>query len=243
VYPYYSCPGTAPTYTDFLFQDVTLGSMPGSMSFQNWSASNRGTMTFNNFTATGSFNGPNSPSCSPGWTGDAYGTFTVGPNPVNSTLQSQLAAGTGSTVSGTACTSGCVTPYLATPLPLVGELVMATSSATNQQCYPETPCTLSGSSYAITLKATLQAGAEYDTKEFPQLSATGCPACTITFMDSFNGAAPVSVGTATLGGNGVTASKAVTITATGTHIYTAVYAGDSYYAPYAWGAVTVKLSN
>jgi len=99
VYPYYSCPGTAPTYSDFLFQDVTLGTTPGSMSFQSWSASHQSTMAFNNFTATGSFNGPNTPSCSPGWSGDAYGDFTVGPNPVNSTLQAQLAAGTGSVVS------------------------------------------------------------------------------------------------------------------------------------------------
>lgn len=243
VYPYYSCPGTAPTYSDFLFQDVTLGTTPGSMSFQSWSASHQSTMAFNNFTATGSFNGPNTPSCSPGWSGDAYGDFTVGPNPVNSTLQAQLAAGTGSVVSGTACTSGCVTPYSANPQPLVGELVMSTSSATNQQCSPSSPCTASGSSYQLTLQATLQAGSEYDTMESPQLSASGCPACTITFWDSIAGAAPIQVGTATLSGNGITAKATVTITATGQHILTASYPGDSYYAPYAWGAVVVDFND
>lgn len=243
VYPYYSCPGTAPTYTNFLFQDVTLGTMPGSMSFQSWSASNQGTMAFNNFTATGSFNGPNTPSssCKAGWSGDAYGTFTIGPNPVDSTLQAQLAAGTGSTVSGTACTSGCVDPYSASPQPLVGELVMATSSATNQQCDLATPCQLSGSSYSITLQATLQAGAEYDIEEAPQLSAPGCPTCTITFMDSLDGGTPTVIGTATLGGNGVTAILPLTVTEPGTHIYTAIYPGDSYYPPYTWGAVTVHV--
>jgi hypothetical protein len=242
VYPYYSCPGTAPTFTNFLFQNVTLGTMPGSMSFQSWSASNQATMTFNNFTATGSFNGPNTPGCSASWSGDAYGTFTVGPNPVNSTLQSQLTAGTGSTVSGTACTSGCAAAYSASPQPLVGELLMETSSATNQQCYTATPCTFSGSSYSITLEATLQAGPEYDTMEAPQLSAAGCPACTITFMDSFNGGTPTAVGTATLGGNGVTAVLPLTVTAAGTHVYSATYSGDGYYSSYTWGAVTVVLS-
>lgn len=242
VYPYYSCPGTAPTFTNFLFENVTLGTMPGSMSFQSWSANNQATMTFNNFTATGSFNGPNTPGCSASWSGDAYGTFTVGPNPVNSTLQAQLAAGTGSTVSGTACTSDCVAPYAASPQPLVGELLMETSSATNQQCYTATPCTFSGSSTSITLQATLQAGPEYDTMEAPELSATGCPACTITFTDRVNGGAPTVVGTATLGGNGVTAVLPLTVTGAGTHVLSATYSGDSYYSSYTWGAVTVVLS-
>lgn len=245
VYPYYSCPGTPPTYTTFTFKDVTLGSMPPSMSFQGWDSNHHSTMFFNNFTATGSFNGPNSPpaSCNATWSGDAYGDFTIGPNPVTSTLQQQLAAGTGSIVSGSACTSGCVDPYSATPLPLVGELVMSTSSSTNQQCSPSSPCHLSGSSYQITLQATLQAGAEYDIKELPLLSASGCPACTITFWDSYNGAGPTQVGTARLGTNGITATLPVTITGTGPHFFSATYSGDSYYAPYAWGAVAVDLND
>jgi len=242
VYPYYSCPGTAPTFTNFLFENVTLGAMPGSMSFQSWGPNNQGTMTFNNFTATGSFNGPNSPGCSPGWSGDAYGTFTVGPNPVNSTLQTQLAAGTGSTVSGAACTSGCVAPYTASPQPLVGELLMETSSSANQQCYAAAPCTFSGSSASITLEATLQAGPEYDTMEAPELSGTGCPACTIQFMDSVNGGSPTLLGTATLGENGVTAVLPVTVTGAGTHVISATYSGDRYYSSYTWGSVTLVLS-
>ncbi len=241
VYPYYSCPGSAPTFTNFLFENVTLGTMPGSMSFQSWSPNSQSTMTFNNFTATGSFGGPNSPSCSPGWTGDAYGAFSIGPDPVNTGLQAQLAAGTGSTVSGAACTSGCVAPYSASPQPLVGELLMKTSSATNQQCYTAKPCKFSGSSHSITLQATLQAGPEYDIMEAPELSGTGCPACTVTFMDSVNGGPPAVLGTAPLGGNGVTAILPVTVAGAGTHVYSATYSGDSYYSSYTWGAVTVVL--
>ena len=120
---------------------------------------------------------------------------------------------------------------------------MSTSSATNQECSPVSPCHLAGSSYQITLHATLQAGAEYDTKEVPQLAGSGCPNCTITFWDSFNGAAPVQVGTAPLSGNGTTATLNVTVTATGPHFYTASYSGDSYYAPYAWGAVAVDFND
>jgi hypothetical protein len=247
-YPYYHCPvSSAPTYTNFLFQDVTLGASPGTMSFQSWDASHQGIMAFNNFTATGSFGGPVPPpeSCTGAGSGDAYGTFTVGPNPVNSTLvNDQLAEGTGSTVGGTACTSDCVTPYSATPQPLVGELAVTTPLGTNTLCSPTSPCTLSGSSASITLQATLQAGSEYDIMESPELSASGCPACTITFMESVNGGAPTSVGTATLGGNGITAVLPVTITQQGEYIFTAVYPGDSNYSlPYAWGAVTVCLES
>lgn len=120
---------------------------------------------------------------------------------------------------------------------------MSDAVGTNQVCSPTSPCSVSGSSYSVTLQATLQAGSEYDIMELPELSASGCPACTITFWDSIGGAAPVQVGTATLAGNGVTATAKVTITAAKQHIFTATYPGDSYYAPYAWGSVTVSLSN
>jgi Glycosyl hydrolases family 28 len=248
VYPYYYCPvELAPTYTNFLFQDVTTGPSQGTMSFQSWSPSNTGTMKFNNFTITaaGNLPNPNTPTCAyqTSDSGDEYGSFTVGPGPVDSRLISQLAAGTGSLISsGTPCTSDCVTPYSATPQPLVGELVLSDASGTNLPCTPTSPCSLTGHSYRLTLQATLQAGAEYDIVEAPQLSASGCPtSCGITFWDSVNGAAPDSVGTAVLGANGVTATLEVTITALGNHIFTASYAGDSNYAPYAWGAVEVTL--
>jgi Glycosyl hydrolases family 28 len=248
IYPYYYCPvEVGPTYTNFLFQDVTTGPSQGTLSFQSWSPSNLGTMKFNNFTITaaGHLPNPNTPVCvyETGDSGDEYGSFTVGPDPVDSRLVSQLGAGTGSSAPvGTPCTSDCVTPYSATPRPLVGELVMSDASGTNRPCTPTSPCSLIGSSYRLTLQATLQAGAEYDIMEAPQLSASGCPtSCRITFWDSIDGADPVSVGTATLGANGVTARLNVTITATGGHIFTASYAGDKNYAPYAWGAVEVTL--
>jgi len=77
---------------------------------------------------------------------------------------------------------------------------MSTSSATNQQCSHPRLVLPPDLRTSLTLQATLQAGSEYDTMESPQLSASGCPACTITFWDSIAGAAPVQVGTATLSG-------------------------------------------
>jgi hypothetical protein len=117
------------------------------------------------------------------------------------------------------------------------------SNGTNQLCTPTSQCSVTGSSYQLNLQATLQAGSEYDIMESPQLSASGCPtACTITFWDSIGGAAPVELGTAPLSGNGVTATYSATITASGKHVITASYPGDSNYLPYAWGAVVVNLS-
>ena len=50
------------------------------------------------------------------------------------------------------------------------------------------------------------------------------------------------VGTATLGGNGTIASLTLTGVAAGTHTYTAQYPGDSTYAAYSFGSVTVTVS-
>lgn len=224
VYPFYDCSGSAPTFTNLLFQNITLGSAPGSMTVQGFNSSHETTATFDNFVATSSFGAPQT-GC--GNSGDRNVKYTLGPGPVDSTLISQLAAGSGSSLAADNRTESATT-YSATAQPLVGELVLQTASAANLQSLN----TSAGAS-TYTLQAIVQPGSFVDTRESPPLPIGG----SILFAD--NG---VTVGTGSLGANGTLASLSLTDVAPGSHLYTATYAGDSNYPEYSFGAVTVTVT-
>jgi hypothetical protein len=221
IYPFYDCSGTAPKFTNLLFQNITLGSKPGSVTVQGLDSSHETTATFDNFVATSSFHGPQT-GCSKA--GDRNVKYTLGPGPVDASLISQLAAGSGSSLVADNRTDSATT-YSATAQPLVGELVLQTASATNLQSLNDSEAT---SSY--TLQAILQPGSFVDTRESAPLPIGG----SIIFKD--NGKA---IGTGSLGANGTMASLSLTDVAPGSHLYTATYAGDSNYPEYSFGAVTV----
>ncbi len=221
IYPFYDCSGTAPTFTHLLFQNITLGSNPGSVTVQGFDSSHETTATFDNFVATSSFHGPQS-GCSKA--GDRNVKYTLGPGPVDATLISQLAAGSGSSLVADNRADSATT-YLADAQPLVGELVLETASATNLQSL-----NASGVTPSFTLQAILQPGSFVDTKESAPLPIDG----SIVFKD--NGKV---IGNGSLGANGTMASLNVTDVAPGSHLYTATYGGDTNYPEYSFGAVTV----
>ncbi len=223
VYPFYTCSGSAPTFTQLLFQNITLGSSPGSMTIQGLDASHMTTATFDNVAATASFGGAQS-AC--GTSGDHHVSYTLGPGPVDSNLISQLAAGQGSSLVADNRT-GSATMYAATAQPLVGELVLQTGTSNNLQSFSSAATTAS-----YTLQAILQPGSFVDTHE----SASLPPSATITFKD--NG---VAVGNGSLSANGTMASLQLNDVASGDHVYTATYAGDANYPSYTFGNVTTSI--
>jgi hypothetical protein len=225
IYPYYICSGSAPTYTNILFQNVTLGSKAGTVTMQGLDANHQTTVTLDNFVATGAFGGPLQ-GC--GKNGDINVKYTLGPGPVSSKLISQLAAGAGSSLVADNRT-GSAAPYAASPQPLVGELTMQTASENNLQSL-----NTSGASASYTLQAILQPGSFVDTKESAPLPIGG----SIIFND--NGA---KIGTGQLGANGTMASLTLKDVAAGNHVYTATYAGDSNYPSYTFGNVTAAIGS
>jgi Glycosyl hydrolases family 28/Bacterial Ig-like domain (group 3) len=224
VYPFYNCSGTAPKFTNLLFQNITLGSTPGSVTVQGFDSSHETTATFDNFVATSSFGTPQT-GC--GNSGDRNVKYTLGPGPVDETLISQLAASSGSSLVADN-RAGNADTYSATAQPLVGELVLQTASAGNLQSL-----NTSAAASPFTLQAIVQPGSFLDTKESAPLPI----GARIIFKD--NGA---SIGTGSLGANGTLASLSLTDVAPGSHLYTATYPGDSNYPEYSFGAVTVTVA-
>jgi polygalacturonase len=223
VYPLYQCGGTPATYTNLLFQNITLGSKAGSVTIQGLDSSHKTTVTFDNFVAKSA---PGGPQTGCGKAGDLNVKYTLGPGPVSSKLISQLAAGTGSSLASDNRNTSA-TPYAAMPQPLVGELTMQTASDNNLQSFNG-----SGANASYTLQAILQPGSFVDTKESAPLPVDG----SIIFND--NG---VKVGTGQLGANGTMASLSLKDVAPGKHAYTATYAGDSNYPAYTFGNVTATI--
>jgi hypothetical protein len=222
VYPFYNCAGTAPTFTNLLFQNITLGSTPGSITIQGLNSSHATTATFDNVVATSSFGEPQE-GC--GSSGDRNVKYTLGPGPVDETLVAQLAAGSGSSLVADNRT-GSADTYSATAQPLVGELVLQTASANNLLSFDTSAAS------PFTLQAILQPGSFVDTKESAPLPA----GASIIFQD--NGA---TIGTGSLGANGTMASLSLKDVAPGSHLYTATYPGDSNYPEYTFGAVPVDV--
>jgi hypothetical protein len=193
------------------------------VTVQGFDSSHETTATFDNFVVTSSFQGPQT-GC--GNSGDRNVKYKLGPGPVDETLISQLAAGSGSSLAADNRTDSATT-YSATAQPLVGELVLQTASATNLQSLDASTTTTT-----FVLQAIVQPGSFVDTKESAPLPI----GASIIFKD--NGKA---IGTGSLSANGTMASLSLTDAAPGSHLYTATYAGDTNYPEYSFGAVTVTV--
>ncbi len=193
VYPFYDCSGSAPTFTNLLFQNITLGSAPGSMTVQGLNSSHETTATFDNFVAASSFGAPQT-GC--GNSGDRNVKYTLGPGPVDSAVISQLAAGSGSSLVADNRNDSATTSYSATAQPLVGASVLQTASANNLQSL-----NTSAAASSYTLQAIVQPGSFVDTKESAPLPIGG----SILFKDK-----GATIGTGSLGANGTLASLSLT---------------------------------
>jgi hypothetical protein len=243
-YTNYGCDtgSQTPLYTGIKLSNITVlpSTAPyttgnsGYFTFQGLNSSNLMGLSLNNININGTNQGVTQ-QCSV--TKDQYAQIALGPNFVDSSLLSQFAAGT--SVNTTGSGSGG-TPYNCSYpssfQPIVGELLLMTPTATNQQCRPN--CTFSGATATYTLQAVIQPATEINSKESSAL--TSGP---ITFYD--NG---TSVGTATIGtygDNGTLAQLTLTGVAAGTHLYTASYPSDGHYAswtPYNFGSLHVDIN-
>jgi hypothetical protein len=243
-YTNYGCDtgSQTPLYTGIKLSNITVlpSTAPyttgnsGYFTFQGLNSSNLMGLSLNNININGTNQGVTQ-QCSV--TKDQYAQIALGPNFVDSSLLSQFAAGT--SVNTTGSGSGG-TPYNCSYpssfQPIVGELLMMTPTATNQQCRPN--CTFSGSTATYTLQVVIQPATEINSKE--SYALTSGP---ITFSD--NG---TPVGTATIGtygDNGTLAQLTLTNVAAGTHHYTATYPSDGHYAswtPYTFGSLNVDIN-
>jgi polygalacturonase len=222
VYPFYDCSGKTPTYTNVLFQNITLGSNSGTVTIQGMDSDHQTTVTFDNFVSSAALGTPQE-GC--GKKGDLNVKYTLGPGPVSSRLIAQLSDGSGSSLVADNRNNGAQ-PYAATAQPLVGELTMQTDSAANLQSFA------SDVRASYTLQAIMQPGSFIDTQESASLPI----GASIIFKD--NG---VKVGTGKLAANGTMASLSLQDVGPGTHVYTATYAGDSNYPTYTFGNLTASI--
>lgn len=159
-----------------------------------------------------------------GVTTDQYGNYFNGPaQAIPSSVMTQFAAGTGMSTYGMGGSGTAFPCTNASWAPLIGELNIKTPAANNNQTYNNT----GGTGY--TLQATLEPATEISTKE------SSAPTAAVTFLD--NG---VSIGSQPLIGSGDYAFINVAAPPPpGTHTYTVQYPGDSNYAAYSFGSVSV----
>jgi hypothetical protein len=216
-----------PTMTDVTVQDVhalngAATGNSGEFIFQGYSASYLLGLTLNNVVADGTI---------PSSTGNEYANVNLGPDPVSANIQCTLnvpstcTTGSGLTVTNNVTTTNAAYPCTTTTWqPLVGDLVLNTSTANNQS-------TFSGASPATyTLQAVIHPATDVSSKESPAIASP------VTFYD--NGSV---VGTAPLSANGTLASLSLSGVTAGTHVYTAGYS-DSNYPAYTFGNVTTSIS-
>jgi hypothetical protein len=159
-----------------------------------------------------------------GVTTDQYMNVFVGPTvTIPSSVQAQFTAGTSVTTFG-AGSSGSPYPCSTSSWhPLIGEFNLQTpSSNNNNRSYNNV------SSTPYTLQVVLQPATEISTKESSALTNP------VTFID--NG---VSIGSVPLTGDGTYSFLTISTPPHGTHVYTANYPGDSNYASFTFGGVTV----
>lgn len=116
--------------------------------------------------------------------------------------------------------------------PLYGHLVATIGSQSNLESYTST----SGSSVNVTLQATVATARPVSTVEGAALG-TG----PITFKDTIAGTT-TTVGTGTIGANGMLATLSLSGVGPGTHVYTATYPSDSNYSAFTFGNVVVTVS-
>jgi polygalacturonase len=208
---------STPVYTGITYNsihvmaDSATGTNSGTFTFQGLNSSNKLAATFNNFVIDGTNQGI-ATNCSQ--SKDQYATLTLGPGIVDSSLLSQFSAGTSVTTTGSSGSSTTWPCSAASFPPLVGTLLLQTSTLNNQTSF---------STMATSASYTLQAIVQ-PTREYPSIKEAYTPAECIQFYD--NGSL---LGCSTLGANGTLATWPVTA-GSGTHVYTIQYpAGDANY--------------
>jgi hypothetical protein len=211
-----------PQFKNITFRNVH-GLTNGEMSIAGHDANHLTALNLDNFV----FDNLAAANLSPPFTFD---TIMLGPGPVSPAFLQSL-TGTGVTYNGSV-TSPATAPYTCSASTftfLVGELYLSTSTSTNLSTV-----TVPGPG-AVTLNAMLQPAMSQVT----YMSSTGTAALTaqVEFFEGTN-----MVGTAALNGNGTIASLSLSGVAAGVHTYTAQYPGDSNYAVYPFGSVTVTVS-
>jgi large repetitive protein len=209
------------------FQNITFrnvhGLTNGKMSIAGYDANHLTTLNLDNFV----FDTLTAANLSPPFTFD---TITLGPGPVSPAFLQSL-TGTGVTYNGSV-TSPTTAPYACSTSTftfLVGELYLSTLTSTNLSTV-----TVPGPG-TVTLNAMLQPAMSQVT--YMSSTGTAAPTAPVQFFEGTN-----MVGTATLSGNGTIASLTLNGVAAGVHTYTAEYPGDSNYAAYPFGNVTVIVS-
>lgn len=229
IYPYYSCPSSesnAPTYSGLIFLNTNFGPNAGSMTFQGWDSTHKTVSTFNNVTSSGGFSGPVAAGTCSGYTtptGNAWGTWTFGPGPVNSSLVTQLKAGTGSTFTDNRSTTPAA--YSATYQPLIENLTMQVGTQTNLQTYSSTMPPV-----PVKLQAIVYPGMDVSSKEMP------APTASVQFMmDGGTIGAPVALSASTA----ATLAQLTYTPPSGAHTFTAKYLGDSFYPASTFGSLSV----
>ena len=211
-----------PQFENITFANVH-GLTNGVMSIAGYDANHLTTLNLNNFV----FDNLTSANLSPTFTFD---TITLGPGPVSPSFLQGL-TGTGVTYNGSV-TAPTTAPYpcsASTFTFLVGELYLSTSTSTNLSSV-----TVPGPG-TVTLNAMLQPAMSQVT--YSNSTGTTAPTASVQFYEG-----TTMVGTASLGGNGTIASLTLIGVTTGTHTYTAMYPGDSTYAAYPFGSVTVVVT-
>jgi len=220
---YNSSTGTSiPQFANITFQNVH-GLTNGLMSIVGYDVNHLTTLTLNNFV----FDTLTQANLSPAF---AYDTITLGPGPVSPAFLQSL-TGTGVSYNGSVTTPSTA-PYpcsASTFTFLVGELYLSTATSTSLSTV-----TVPGPG-TVTLNAMLQPAMSQVT--YANSAGTAALTAPVQFYEGSN-----MVGTATLGGNGTIASLTLTGVAAGTHTYTAQYPGDSNYAAYSFGSVSVTVS-
>lgn len=220
---YNTNPGTLiPQFENITFRNIH-GLTNGKMSIAGYDANHLTTLNLDNFV----FDNLTAANLSPAFTFD---TITLGPGPVSPVFLQSL-TGNGVTYNGSVA-APTTAPYPCSAANftfLAGELYLSTSSSTNLAA-----ATVPGPG-TVTLNAMLQPAMSQVT--YMNSTGTAAPAAAVQFYEGAN-----MVGTAALGGNGTLASLTLTGIAGGTHAYTALYPGDSTYAAYPFGNVTVTVS-
>jgi polygalacturonase len=211
-----------PQFENISFVNVH-GLTNGTMSIAGYDANHLTTLNLNNFV----FDNLTAANLSPAFTFD---TITLGPGPVSPAFLQSL-TGTGVSYNGSV-TAPTTAPYpcsASTFTFLVGELYLSTAASTNLSSV-----TVPGPG-TVTLNAMLQPAMSQVT--YSNSTGTAAPTATVQFYEG-----TTMVGTATLGGNGTIASLTLTGVTNGPHTYTAMYPGDSTYAAYSFGNVTVTVT-
>jgi polygalacturonase len=211
-----------PQFENISFINVH-GLTNGTMSIAGYDANHLTTLNLNNFV----FDTLTAANLSPAFTFD---TITLGPGPVSPAFLQSL-TGTGVSYNGSV-TAPTTPPYACSASTftfIVGELYLSTAAGTSLSSV-----TVPGPG-TVTLNAMLQPAMSQVTYS----NSTGTAALTAP-VQFYEGT--TMVGTATLGGNGTIASLTLTGVTNGPHTYTALYPGDSTYAAYPFGSVTVTVT-